>query len=474
MSQELSQWLADELTFPVLEEAEDGSCTANAAGHASIAGDMPPNLVSAIAKIVGVRFDDGELSRAIEAARRGGRVSLSLRPGQRVFLYGTAEGRAAAMIASVDSALAESLQARAAAADLAAGVSHEVSNALSAIVGWAQVALERPDKAPPTEALALIEKSAQTARGAAQDLLRMVRREDHEEARTDLGVVIEDVVRLLRPEAQKKHVQVSTEAKRQCWVQATRSQLFSIVWNLAHNGVQIVPPGGMVYLSCRHKSDLVELEVHDNGPGMSADQQDKAFDAYFTTRNGGTGLGLSIVRGTVDSLQGKIRLDTSPGDGARFRIQLPSAARHRDSGSVPKPNRISQVLEGADTSGAHVLIVEDDEGVRGLISTTLDLCGIRATCAASLGEARKLKETFAVAMIDLTLPDGRGDSLLAELREQRAIGAAAIMSGGPPPPDLVEGGNPDRWLRKPFDPADLVLCVRELIARAQRPEAKIG
>ena len=472
MTQEIPDWLAEELGFPVLVEKPDGQCVANGPADAALKGEMPADLASAITRIIKTPFDSGQLNHAIEAARQGRRTAISPCPGQRLLIFQNADGGASAMIAGVDGALAESIQARATAADLAAGVSHEVSNALSAIIGWAQVAQERPDKAPPNEALSLIERSAQNARGAAQDLLRMVRREDNENACTDMGVVIENVVRLLRPEAQKKHIRVTTDATKDCWIGATRSQLFSIVWNLAHNAVQIIPNGGIVHLSCRQKSDLVELEVHDNGPGMSPEQRDKAFDAYFTTRDGGTGLGLSIVRGTVDSLGGRIRLDTSPGDGAQFRIQLPGLEKQRDSGSVPKPNRIGLVLDDTDTSGAHVLIVEDDEGVRGLIATTLELCSIDATCVASLEEARAIDAEFTVAMIDLTLPDGRGDSLLAELRKKHRVKVAAIMSGGPPPADLVNGGKPDRWMRKPFDPADLLLCVRELIERAQIQPAR--
>lgn len=463
MKQEFTAWLADELNVPLVEDAPDGSLRANGAALAALGPDRPKALAEAVVRLAEAEGPMPEIAEKIDDARRGLRGALHPRAGLRLLFIPSRPGQASVVIIAANTVLAETIQARAAAADLAAGVSHEVSNALSAIIGWAQVAMERPDKAPPDEALPLILRSAQAARDATQDLLRMVRHSDQETSRTDLSVVVQDVVRLLRPEAQKRRVTIVTETTEPGWVQATRSQLFSLVWNLAHNAVQIIPTGGEVSLSSRLRNDVVELEVRDDGPGMSAEQRDKAFDPYFTTRAEGTGLGLAIVRDTVEALSGKIRLDTSPGHGAQFRIQLPSVGRLVDSGAIRKPSRISSVMKETATQGKRVLVVEDDPGVRGLISTTLELCGLSPACAATAAEARAFEGKFDAAMIDLTLPDARGDELLGELRQRGAVGPAAIMSGAPPPDDMDADGKPDRWLRKPFDPADLVVCLRELI-----------
>ena len=367
----------------------------------------------------------------------------------------------------------DDIAARLAAADLAAGVSHEVSNALSAIIGWARVAQERPDKAPPAEALALIEKSARVARGATEDLLRMVRGHaaEAEDARADLSTVVEDVVRLLRPDAQHRHVGLTVQTEPHSWIDATRSQLFSIVWNLAHNAVHVVPHGGSVHVSCRRRQGVTVLEVRDDGPGMSDELKQKAFDRYYTTREGGTGIGLSIVQSTVDALHGQIKLETSPGSGTHFRIELPSGSRIKRSGEVRKPDQPRSALTTIAPTAVRVLVVEDDEGVRGLIGTTLELCGVNVITAASLKEARGIDDAELIALVDLTLPDGRGDALLSELKQAGRLIAGGIMSGAPPPADMHEGCRPDEWLRKPFDPGDLVACVKRLIDRADQPAA---
>jgi signal transduction histidine kinase len=71
---------------------------------------------------------------------------------------------------------------------------------------------------------------------------------------------------------------------------------------------------------------LVRLTVADTGPGMSREQLDRAFDDFFTTKEGGTGLGLSIVRRLVADLGGALRIETEPGAGTRAIVELPAAA----------------------------------------------------------------------------------------------------------------------------------------------------
>jgi signal transduction histidine kinase len=462
VSLELISWIANQLRLALLEEQEDGTVKANVQALVALDGKPPVDLLVGVARLIGDADAEGAKD-ALDNARRGNSSAFAPRPGVQVLAVPAGAGRAAVLITSQQSPLAESVQAKAAAADLAAGVSHEVANALSAIVGWAQVARERPDKAPPEEALALIEKSAQVARDATQDLLRMVRHTNHERTRSDLSSVIRDVVRLLRPEAQNKRVRVQAEVEDSCWVEGKRSQLFSIVWNLAHNAVQMVPAGGEVTIHTRPRGTLIDLEVRDNGPGMSESQKQHAFDPYYTTRAEGTGLGLAIVRGTVESLGGRIRLDTSPGQGSKFRIQLPEAGVKRESEMVPKATRISRVMKPEQAGRAHVLVVEDDEGVRGLISMTLALSNVDSTCVGTAAEALASENTFSAALVDLTLPDERGDILLGQLRKKGLVTRAAIMSGAPPPDDADPEGQPERWLRKPFDPSDLLEVVRELI-----------
>ena len=465
METENIRWLTDQLRLATLEEAADGKVSANVHASAAMKAEAKDGTFFETATaLLGEGVDAEALERAIDRARGGQPASMTVREGVQALLLPAPEGCARLVVSAARSPLTQALETRAAAADLAAGVSHEVGNALSAIIGWAQIARQRPDKAPPEEALALIQESAEVARDTTQDLLRMVRQSNHETAQTDLGIVIRDVIRLLRPEAQEKRVSIHDDSEENAWVPAKRSQLFSIVWNLAHNAVQMVGPNGEVRLGLRRLGEQVELEVRDNGPGMTDEQRARVFDAYYTTREEGTGLGLAIVKKTVESLGGQVRLDSAPGRGADFHIRLPSSQRRQESSQVRRPARISRVMKPEQAGQTHVLVVEDDEGVRGLISMTLALGGMEATCLGSAAEALARPEHFSAALIDLTLPDERGDVLLEKLRARGTIKQAAIMSGAAPPKDMEPAGQPDRWLRKPFDPSEVVECVRELVS----------
>lgn len=464
MTQENLAWLAEELRFPSVEEAPDGSIRFNEAARAAAGDDSPKDIVAAVAMLSKGAATAEAVEAVVSAARKDGRASLA-HPNGRLLVTCSDANLVTAWATPDPRAFAEGVQARAAAVDLAAGVSHEVSNALSAIIGWAQLSRERPDMAPPEESLKLIERSAQAARGATRDLLQMVRDKDQEPGQTDLAALVQDVFRLLRPEAQKKRVSLHRSGDLSCWTVGSESQLFSVVWNLAHNAVQIVDRGGEVRIAVHENDDCAVLEVIDNGPGMSAEQRDRAFERYYTTRREGTGLGLSIVRNTVEALGGKIRLDSSPGDGAKFHIELPRAEEQTGVNKLRKRTpHISSVLQQERTDNVRVLIVEDDEGIRDLLATTLGVCGLDATAYPDAQSALDAApEQYSVAVLDLTLPDERGDRLLAALRERGIVKDAIIMSGGPPPSEIDPNGKPYRWIRKPFEPSAIVVCIRELL-----------
>ncbi|MBW1757909.1 MAG: hypothetical protein JRJ80_17310, partial [Deltaproteobacteria bacterium] len=118
---------------------------ANVQALAALEGKPPVDLFAGVARLVGDADAEGAKD-ALDSARGGKSSAFAPRPGVQVLAVPAGDGRAAVLITSQQSPIAESVQAKAAAADLAAGVSHEVANALSAIVGWAQVARERPDK----------------------------------------------------------------------------------------------------------------------------------------------------------------------------------------------------------------------------------------------------------------------------------------------------------------------------------------
>jgi CheY-like chemotaxis protein/two-component sensor histidine kinase len=356
------------------------------------------------------------------------------------------------------------LARRAMAGELAAGVTHEIANALSAIIGWSQLA--RRDGARAEEALALIEASATIARASARRLLGAARGTATEAPETlDVSEALEQVAAILRCDATQRRVDISVRGGRGLLVVGAPTDLLSIIWNLAKNAVEAAGPTGRVTLAASARAGKIRILVSDDGCGMDRDQKARAFDPFYTTKETGTGLGLSLVRDAVTALSGAISVDSAPGRGTQFRVDLPRAPA---SASRPPPATNQSGVRSRPSSSARVLVVENDDAVRELIATTLELHGARVTAVATAREARATREPFDLALVDLGLDDAHGDALLAELRMASRVRRGILVTGASVLPDAPATARPDGWLRKPFDLDDLIALLADVPDRGAR------
>jgi CheY-like chemotaxis protein/two-component sensor histidine kinase len=356
-----------------------------------------------------------------------------------------APGRAMAVVAAPASASA-SLSAAPQRAELAASVSHELANALGAIAGWARLAKQGRRV---QEALDLIEGSAEAAWSAARRILGdagAVARNRQQES-VDLSAFVDEAARLLAPKAIGRGVQVRVAAEPGLRVRGDRGSAWTIVWNLAANAVEALGHGGTVELRLYREGENATLQVRDDGPGMDAEQQARAFEPYFTTKATGTGLGLALVKQAVTESGGQISLTSELDQGTCFTVVLPLAAR-------PAQKRSSGVFYAEPIEG-RVLVVDDDLGVRELIATALGMRGAEVVAVRRGDEALAQSGPFTVAIVDLLLPDLRGDALLARLRERGLVKLGMLVSGTELPANLAAGGEPNVVLRKPFELEDL-------------------
>jgi len=144
-----------------------------------------------------------------------------------------------------------------------------------------------------------------------------------------INTLIEEVVALYPPPSGLDfELSLAPELPR---TQADPVKLRQVVHNLIKNAQEAIPSGqsGRMSISTRLNDDVapsqIELRVSDNGPGIPADQTDRIFEPYVTSKTKGTGLGLAIVKRIIEELGGSIRLDTTYRDGASFILQLPLA-----------------------------------------------------------------------------------------------------------------------------------------------------
>ena len=213
---------------------------------------------------------------------------------------------------------------------LAAGVAHELNEPLSGILGFAQLAQKQP--ALPDQVARDLEKIVATclhARGVVKKLMLFARQSPPRKTWVDINRVVEEALSLLEPRCARNSVTVVRHlSPRLPQITADPSQLQQVLVNLIVNAIQAMPSGGTLKVTTGVSDDRLIIALEDSGAGMSKEVLDQLFVPFFTTKdvNEGTGLGLPVVHGIITSHEGAIHVDSKPGRGSRFEVQLPLAA----------------------------------------------------------------------------------------------------------------------------------------------------
>jgi len=212
---------------------------------------------------------------------------------------------------------------------LAAGVAHELNEPLSHILGFAQLARKHPDL--PEQVAQDLEKIAATSLHARQiisNLMLFSRQTPPQKTRVDLNTVLEEGLDFLGSRCAGNGIAVVQRLSPELpEITADASQLRQVFVNLVANAIYAMPGGGTLTITTRASGDRVVLSVEDTGIGMSKEALKQIFIPFFTTKDvdEGTGLGLPVVHGIVTSHGGTIHVESAPGQGARFDIELPMA-----------------------------------------------------------------------------------------------------------------------------------------------------
>jgi PAS domain S-box-containing protein len=211
---------------------------------------------------------------------------------------------------------------------LAGGFAHELNNLLQPIVTYADLLgarLAGQDEATAEQAAAILE-SAKAARDIARKVLDFARRSAADAALTPAGERIAGAVRFasrLLPPGVAVDCAGLEELSAGCAVDAT--ELIQVMGNLFKNAADAMDGRGRITVRAWQRGERLLLSVADDGPGMDDATAARVFEPFFTTKamGSGTGLGLSAVWGLVAGWGGRISLDTAPGRGARFTIDIP-------------------------------------------------------------------------------------------------------------------------------------------------------
>ncbi|MBI5867563.1 MAG: response regulator [candidate division Zixibacteria bacterium] len=242
-------------------------------------------------------------------------------------------------------------------------------------------------------------------------------------------------------------------------VRGVHPQLVDAVANLILNALDAMPQGGTLKIETSGDASTCVLTVSDTGVGMSAEQLSKVFSPFFTTKGPrGTGLGLTVVRDVIKRLEGKIELESQPGEGTTFRIEFPS---------VPADGTPAEALaEPEKPIGLRLLLVDDDHTILDVVAEALQDAGHRVDVFDNGGDAVDAitKNTYDVVVTDLGMPEVTGWDVAraAKLHEPRLPVLVISGWGAQYGDDCLGDTGVDAMLAKPFHLQQLRESVERL------------
>jgi len=371
---------------------------------------------------------------------------------------------------------------------LAGGIAHDFNNLLTVIHGNAELLRdENLDPQMTSELVEDIRGASERAAGLVRQLLTFGRRQPARPEVIDLNMIVKDMAGLLRRLLGERVVITTNLAASPVRTRADRSQLEQVVMNLAVNARDAMPKGGALTISTTAVTEtqpghppakLVRLIVADTGSGMTPEVRAKIFEPFFTTKGPGkgTGLGLATVYGIVKQSGGEIGVDSAPGVGTAFRVELPWCSDPPGSASSLYLPVVHPIRERQTGKGRSILLVEDEEGVRKLAKAALEGCGYSVTEASNGEVAMEVLETglaIDVLVTDLTMPGMGGREVAARVRAERAEVGVVFISGYAPDASWLNDVPGAVFLAKPFTPADLLRSTGKAISRAAKLTAEV-
>lgn len=367
---------------------------------------------------------------------------------------------------------------------LAGGVAHDFNNMLTVILGYAEQAKnEVVVYSGLWKKLTEIEKAASRSRDITQKLLGFSRQQVIEPVPLDLNELIGD---LLEPLARLigDDIELSFEPGCGLWpVEIDPSQVNQILLNLAVNARDAMPEGGRITVKTSNISlapgrssihsgldpgEYVMFSFTDTGIGMSEETKAHIFEPFFTTKGAGqgTGLGLATVYGIVTQNKGFVDVRTKPREGSSFDIYLPRMAGDSAPCEVDREPTSDTKCEGT------ILVVEDNELVRDLVSSSLQQFGYRVLIAEGPEEALVLMKreghNIDGMLSDVVMPGMNGlelrDRVLMMNPEIRVLFMSGYASNVIPDGSYAQQGL--QFIQKPFTIQELTDRMREVMAGA--------
>ena len=321
---------------------------------------------------------------------------------------------------------------------MASGIAHDLNQSLALISGYAQMARESlEERLMSSEAggqLEVVVAAAQDGADTVRRLLAWTRTAQPAEGAVDFEKLLPEVAQLTAPrwrdatQAEGHPVELSVEATGPAVIEGNNSTLREALTNLVFNAVDALPTGGRISLLARRSADEVVVEVADTGPGIPPEVRARIFEPFFTTKGErGTGLGLAQVMAAVEQHQGRVEVDTAPGQGTTFRLLFPAATPREPVAAETPPEAPPPV-----TRPLRILAVDDEERLARLVGKILSSQGHAVTIATSGEQALAVfdRQPFDLVISDLGLGTGMNGWELADAIRERYPTTRVILATG--------------------------------------------
>jgi two-component system sensor histidine kinase PilS (NtrC family) len=229
---------------------------------------------------------------------------------------------------------------------LSAAIAHEIRQPLTAMTGaLKELARLAPLEDDDKKLVQIVSRESQRLNQIITEFLDYSREKSYAFADVDIAVLIEETLLLIeRQGGASGKVRIErTYAEKNLRARADRDAIKQVLWNLCNNALRAMPGGGVLSARLEPGPDCVRISIRDTGIGMDARSVARVFEPFQSGFVGGTGLGLAIVYQILQAHRGRIRVETEPGHGSEFIVELPMATRARPAirqdsrEKVPRP-----------------------------------------------------------------------------------------------------------------------------------------
>ncbi len=363
---------------------------------------------------------------------------------------------------------------------LAGGIAHDFNNLLGGIVGYASILRSSLPKSRPEHRYAsMIERVGASAAELTTTLLCFARKGKGRTFPVELNDLLKEVVSLFQATLHRNGNLETRFHPHRMVVEVDPTQIHQAILNVLINARDATAPNGKIEIeTCIQEVDeacctlhpecqpgrYAVISIKDDGAGMDDQTKKRVFEPFFTTKTDRrrTGLGLPITYNIVKNHQGRIDIESSVGRGTTVRIYLPLSDKELLAPAV------GPEIETGDEA---ILVIDDDEMIRGVLSDMLSKLGYRVLLASNCREGtdmyRQRSKEIDLVIIDMVLSDLGGDELFRQLRMMNPRLRALLISAYPfdERASRVLDAGARGFIQKPFNLPELSAQVRQALDR---------